>query len=112
RRARRDHGGPNAMNWDVLVPAIAVLPLAGFGFPALVGRRLWKQAHSAPVAAVLVAWLIAMAVSFTALTGGEPFGEHGYGAVLFTWIPAGSFQVDVGFFVDNLPAFLPIVVPA
>ena len=51
-----------------------------------------------------------MAVSFNALTGAEPFGEHGYGAVLFTWIPAGAFQVDIGFFVDNLTACLLIVV--
>ena len=29
---------------------------------------------------------------------------------LFTWIPAGDFQVDVGFFVDNLTACLLIVV--
>src|SRR3954447_26892174 len=98
------------MNWDMLIPAIAVLPLAGFGFTAVVGRRLRKQAHWVPVVAVLVAWIIAMAVSFTALTGGEPFGEHGYGAVLFTWIPAGAFQVDIGFFVDNLTACLLIVV--
>src|SRR4051794_17395765 len=98
------------MNWDLLVPAIAVLPLAGFAFTALVGRRLRKQAHWVPVFAVLVAWIIAMAVSFTALTGGEPFGEHGYGAVRFTWIPAGTLQVDVGFFVDNLTACLLIVV--
>jgi NADH-quinone oxidoreductase subunit L len=63
-----------------------------------------------PVLVVLVAWIIAMAVSFNALTGAEPFGEHGYGAVLFTWIPAGAFQVDIGFFVDNLTACLLIVV--
>src|SRR6478736_4333850 len=98
------------MNWDVLIPAIAVLPLAGFGFTALVGRRLGKQAHWIPVLAVFVAWVIAMVVCFTALTGGKPFGEHGYGAVLFKWIPAGTFQVDVGFFVDNLTACLLIVV--
>src|SRR6478672_2780928 len=98
------------MNWDVLVPAIAVLPLAGFGFTAVVGRRLRKQAHWVPVLVVLVAWIIAMAVSFNALTGAEPFSEHGYGAVLFTWIPAGGFHVDIGFFVDNLTACLLIVV--
>src|SRR6476620_8527015 len=98
------------MNWDLLVPAIAVLPLAGFAFTALVGRRLRKQAHWVPVLVVLVAWVIAMAVSFNSLTGAEPFGEHGYGAVLFTWIPAGGFHVDIGFFVDNLTACLLIVV--
>ena len=98
------------MNWDVVVPLIAILPLTGFGLTALVGRRLGKQAHWIPILAVFAAWAIAMAVCFTALTGGEPFGAHGYGHTLFTWIPAGKFVVDVGFFVDNLTACLLIVV--
>jgi NADH-quinone oxidoreductase subunit L len=98
------------MSWDTLIPLIAILPLAGFVVTAVVGRRLGKQAHWVPVGAVVIAWLIAMAVAFSALTGAEPFGEHGYGARLFEWIPAGGFVVDVGFFVDNLTACLLIVV--
>ena len=96
--------------WDILIPLIAVLPLAGFGITALIGRRLHKQAYLIPVLAVFAAWAIAMLVCFAALTGAAPFGEHGYGHTLFTWIPAGDFQVDVGFFVDNLTACLLIVV--
>ena len=98
------------MSWDTLIPLIAILPLAGFAFTAAVGRRLGKQAHWLPVGAVFVAWLIAMAAAFSALTGAEPFGEHGFGVRLFEWIPAGEFTVDVGFFVDNLTACLLIVV--
>ncbi len=98
------------MNWDLLIPLIAVLPLAGFAITALIGRRLHKQAHWIPILAVFAAWAIAMLVSANALTNAEPFGEHGYGHTLFTWIPAGSFVVDVGFFVDNLTACLLIVV--
>jgi NADH-quinone oxidoreductase subunit L len=98
------------VNWDLLIPLIAILPLAGFGITALVGRRLHKQAHWIPVLAVFASWIVAMAVSASALTGAEPFGEHGYGHELFTWIPAGDFVVDVGFFVDNLTACLLIVV--
>lgn len=98
------------MSWDTLIPLIAILPLAGFAFTAAVGRRLGKQAHWVPVGVVFVAWLIAMAAAFSALTGAEPFGEHGYGVRLFEWIPAGEFTVDVGFFVDNLTACLLIVV--
>ena len=93
-----------------LIPLIAILPLAGFVFTAAVGRRLGKAAHWVPVGAVFVAWLIAMAAAFSALTGAEPFGEHGYGVRLFDWIPAGGFVVDVGFFIDNLTACLLIVV--
>ena len=97
------------MNWDVLVPLIALLPLAGFGITALIGRRLHKQAHWIPVLAVFATWVIAMALCFNVLTGAEPFKE-GYGHILFTWIPAGTFQVDVGFYVDSLTACLLIVV--
>ncbi len=98
------------MSWDTLIPLIAILPLAGFGITALIGRRLHKQAHWIPVLAVFASWAIAMLVCVTALSGSEPFGEHGYGRTLFTWIPAGDFVVDVGFFVDNLTACLLIVV--
>ena len=98
------------MSWDTLIPLIAILPLAGFVLTAAVGRRLGKAAHWVPVGAVFVAWLIAMGAAFGALTGAEPFGEHGYGVHLFEWIPAGEFVVNVGFFIDNLTACLLIVV--
>jgi NADH-quinone oxidoreductase subunit L len=98
------------VNWDTLVPLIAGLPLAGFALTALIGRRLGKGAHWIPVLAVFAAWLIAMAVAYSALTGAAPFGEQGYDVRLFEWIPAGSFQVNAGFYVDNLTACLLIVV--
>jgi NADH-quinone oxidoreductase subunit L len=96
--------------FDVLIPLIPLLPLAGFLITAVIGRRLGYEAHWIPVGLVVVSWLIAMVVSFAALTGGEPFGEHGYGITFLTWIPAGDFVVDVGLFVDNLTACLLIVV--
>ncbi|MEA2607837.1 MAG: NADH-quinone oxidoreductase subunit [Chloroflexota bacterium] len=98
------------MSWETLIPLIAILPLAGFAVSALIGRRLGKQAHWIPVGAVFLTWLIAMGVAFSALTGAAPFGEHGFGVHLFQWIPAGGFQVDAGFYVDNLTACLLIVV--
>jgi NADH-quinone oxidoreductase subunit L len=98
------------VNWEVLVPLIAALPLGGFVMTALVGRRLGKQAHWIPVVAVFIAWLIAMGVAYLALTGRAPFGDGGFGVRLFEWIPAGNFNVHVGFFVDNLTACLLIVV--
>ncbi|HUP55490.1 MAG TPA: NADH-quinone oxidoreductase subunit L, partial [Methylomirabilota bacterium] len=96
--------------WDLLIPLIIALPLAGFLFTAIAGRRLGKSAHIVPVAAIGIAWLIGMWVAFNALTGAAPFGEHGYGHTLYQWIPSGDFHVDVGFFVDNLTACLLIVV--
>ncbi len=53
---------------------------------------------------------IAMVVVFGALTGQEPYGEHGHGVTLWQWITAGDLSVPVGFFVDNLTACLLIVV--
>jgi NADH-quinone oxidoreductase subunit L len=94
--------------FDLLVPLIIALPLAGFLFTAAVGRRLGKRAHLVPVGAVGLAWLIGMVVVANALTGG--FGEEGFRQTLYTWIPSGTFQVTAGFYVDNLTACLLIVV--
>ena len=96
--------------FDTIVPLIIALPLFGFLFTAVAGRRLGKRAHLVPVGAIAIAWAIGMWVVYNALTGAEPFGEHGYGHDLYTWIPAGSFQVAAGFFVDNLTSCLLIVV--
>lgn len=98
------------MTIDALVPLLVVLPMAGFLITAAIGRRLGKAAHLIPVLAIFVVWLIAMAASFGALTGAEPFGEHGATFTLFEWIPAGEFVVRADFFIDQLTACLLIVV--
>jgi len=95
---------------DVLLPLVIALPLAGFIVTALVGRRLGKRAFWIPVGAVVGSWLAAMAIVPAALGGAPPFGEHGYGITLWEWIPAGSFHVSAGLFVDQLTACLLIVV--
>jgi NADH-quinone oxidoreductase subunit L len=95
---------------ESLVPLLLLLPLAGFGVTALIGRRLGKAAHWIPVLAIFAVWLIAMAASYGALTGAEPFGEHGLALTLFTWIPADNFVVEVGMVIDQLTACLLIVV--
>ncbi|MBA2381560.1 MAG: NADH-quinone oxidoreductase subunit L [Chloroflexi bacterium] len=99
----------------MLVPVIVLLPLAGFLFTAVAGRRLGKRAHLVPVGAVGLAWVIGMAAAVGSLTGSAPFGHEGYGHTIYTWIQSGAasqggFVVDVGFFVDNLTACLLIVV--
>jgi NADH-quinone oxidoreductase subunit L len=102
---------------ESLAPLLLVLPIAGFAITALIGRRLGKQAHWIPVLAILAVWVIAMGIVFNVLTGAAPViggeGEeaiHGYIIPLFTWIPAGQFQVDVGIYIDSLTACLLIVV--
>ena len=98
-----------------LLPLLLVLPMAGFLFTALVGRRLGKQAHWVPVGVILIAWIIAMVAVFNVLTGSAPLIEgsedlHGYVVGPWTWIPAGGFQVNLGLFVDPLTACVLIVV--
>ena len=103
------------MNVEALLPLLLVLPMAGFLFTALVGRRLGKGAHWVPVGVIFIAWVIAMVAVFNVLTGSAPLIEgsedlHGYVVGPWTWIPAGGFQVNLGLFVDPLTACLLIVV--
>jgi NADH-quinone oxidoreductase subunit L len=100
---------------EAIIPLLLILPLFGFAFTALVGRRLGKQAHWVPVLVILLAWIIAMGLSVQVLGGAAPLlpgseETHGYVVDWFTWIPAGQFEVQVGFLVDPLTACLLIVV--
>jgi len=99
---------------DLLIPAIVVLPMIGFLITAVIGRRLDKQAHIVPVGVVVIAWLFAMVVVVMALSHAAPFNDEaagfGYTIPVYTWIPAGDFQVNLSFHVDALTACLLIVV--
>ena len=99
---------------DLLIPAIVALPMIGFLITALIGRRLDKQAHIVPVGVVVLVWLFAMVVVVMALSHAAPFDDeaagYGYTIPVYTWIPAGDFQVNFSFHVDALTACLLIVV--
>jgi NADH-quinone oxidoreductase subunit L len=94
---------------QTLVVLIIALPMAGFLTTALVGRRLGANAFWIPVAAVIGSWLAAMYViaTFHGVVDGE---DAALQVTLWQWIPAGAFQVDFGFLVDNLTAVLLVVV--
>src|SRR3954449_3185042 len=101
--------------YDTLIPLIVLLPILGFAFTALFGRRLQLRfgrtaAEIVPLGVIVLTWVIAMAVVIPALQHLEPFGTEGFDVKLWTWIPAGSFTVDLGFHVDALAAALLIVV--
>ncbi|MFN8629373.1 MAG: NADH-quinone oxidoreductase subunit L [Chloroflexota bacterium] len=104
------------MPYETLIPLIPLLPIAGFAFTALFGRRLMLKfgrtaAEIVPLGLIILVWVIAMIVVVPALTHAEPFGEKGLGVHLWTWIPAGfGFEVEMGFHVDALTACLLIVV--
>ena len=91
---------------ESLIPALVLLPMAGFLLTAVVGRRLGKQAHWIPVLAIVAVWVIAMGLCYQVLSGTAPLlpgsaTSHGYIVHWFTWIPADKFQVNIGLVVDE-----------
>jgi NADH-quinone oxidoreductase subunit L len=101
--------------YPLLISLIPLLPILGFAFTALFGRRLQARfgrwaAEIVPVGLIVVVWLLALAVIVPAVEHAAPFGEEGITFKLWTWIPAGDFTVDIGFHVDALTAVLLLVV--
>jgi NADH-quinone oxidoreductase subunit L len=96
---------------DLAISLLLVLPLAGFAVTAGIGRRLGGQAFWIPVVAIVVTWAIGLWLVWSVVTGQPPFGaEHAHHFSIYTWIPAGAFQVPLSLAVDNLTAALLIVV--
>ncbi|CAN5588354.1 NADH-quinone oxidoreductase subunit L [soil metagenome] len=96
------------MSEQLLVTLLLALPVGGFVLTAAIGRRMPGFSWLFAVGAIVLVWFIALWVIAQALGGA--FGEEGLRVQLYTWIPAGEFQVNVGFFVDNLTAMLLLVV--
>ncbi len=84
-----------------LVWLIPGLPLIGFTFLLLFGRRLGEpQAGWLATAAVSGSFLSAVAVFFGLAT--KPPEERVYEITLFEWIPSGELSVGLGFLADPL----------
>ena len=102
--------------YPLLISLIPLLPILGFAFTALFGRRLQcalrtqTPPRSSRSRLIVLVWLLALAVIVPALEHAAPFGEEGITFKLWTWIPAGDFTVDIGFHVDALTAVLLLVV--
>ena len=89
-----------------MVALIPLLPLAGFIITLLVGKRLQQQAHLLPVALVTAtAALCVYAFVWVLDHEGEVFLDRP-----FTWITAGTFDVQWGFLVDALTGIMLLVV--
>ncbi len=84
-----------------LVWLIPGLPLIGFTFLLLFGRRLGEpQAGWLATAAVSGSFLSAVVVFFGLAT--KPPEERVYEITLFEWIPSGELSVGLGFLADPL----------
>jgi NADH-quinone oxidoreductase subunit L len=87
-----------------LVPAF---PLFGFLVLLLFGKRLGDPL-SGWFATLMMAG--AFAVALTVLAGLLNQPENTFEKVLFAWVPAGDFHVDVGFYLDPLSMTLMLVI--
>jgi NADH-quinone oxidoreductase subunit L len=76
------------------------LPLLGAAVLLLGGRRTDKWGHLVGTALPALAFVVGL-LQYIALLGKDP-EERSVGQHLFSWIPAGSFQVDVGLRIDPL----------
>lgn len=88
---------------------IPMLPLLGVIINVFYGQLLPRKV-SAWVATGLVgiAAALSLAIIFEILGMGEGF--HGETVLLYRWITAGSFSVNIAFFVDQLSALMLMVV--
>jgi NADH-quinone oxidoreductase subunit L len=86
-----------------LIPA---LPLLAFAINAVLGRTLIKDnAHWIAAPAVFASFVVSLLVFFDVRDSGEAIDKH-----LFTWIPSGSFDIQVALHVDQLTAIMLLVV--
>jgi NADH-quinone oxidoreductase subunit L len=86
-----------------LIPA---LPLIAFAINFLLGRWYIKdKAHWIAIPLVFASWVLSLLVLIDIADKDEPISQH-----LFTWIPSGSFNVDVNLYADQLTAVMLMVV--
>ena len=88
-------GGPAAYAW-----LLVALPLLGAAILLLGGRATDRFG---PLLATLLSWgsFVIGAVAFVALLG-HGSEERAFQQTLFSWIPAGGFDLDAGILVDQL----------
>ncbi len=85
---------------------IPLLPLLAFGVNILFGRSLIRgNAHWVSIPAVFASWVLAIAVLLQVHGDGHAIQQR-----LFTWIPAGDFNVAISLYADQLTAIMLIVV--
>src|SRR3954471_7151642 len=84
-----------------LVWLIPALRLAGFLFLTAFGRRLGEPLAGWVATVMVAASFVVACLVFAGLTDRAP-DERYFAQTIFSWIPVGSFRVDVGFFVDPL----------
>ena len=91
------HAATGISSWAVL---LILLPLAGAAVLLVGGRALDKFGHLLAVGLVIAAFLVGLLMFFqvAGLAGDARVSD----VVLYSWIPSGSLQVDMGLRIDPL----------
>src|SRR6187402_1038536 len=85
---------------------IPLLPLVAFVINFLFGRNYLKdRAAWIAVPAVFASFVLSLITFFEIRDKGEAIDQH-----IYTWIPSGSFHVNVNLHVDQLTAIMLLVV--
>jgi NADH-quinone oxidoreductase subunit L len=84
-----------------LVWLIPALPLAGFLILVAFGRRLGEPASGWLATAMCGGSFVATLIVYAGLLG-EEGEQRQFVQTLFSWIPVGALQVDIGFLADPL----------
>lgn len=94
------------MSFSLIITLIPILPLAGFLFIALNGKRLVRGfASLVACGTVFTSFGFSLALFIKLLNGASPFQ-----VTLFNWISAGSFHASIGFLVDPLSSLMLLVI--
>ncbi len=83
---------------------IPFLPLSAFIISGLLGHWLKERAHWPSIIAVLASFVLAVSTLF------DVMGGKTVNTVLYSWILSGTFDVHIGFKIDQLTAVMLIVV--
>lgn len=92
-----------------LIWLIPMMPLIGFLINGLFGGRLSKPIINAVACgSVLAAFLLSVNAVIQLL--GLPAESRSFEFILYSWIPSGSFNADIGFLLDPLSSIMILVV--
>ncbi|MEZ0069132.1 NADH-quinone oxidoreductase subunit L [Streptacidiphilus sp. MAP12-20] len=85
---------------DNLIPVLVAVPLLGAAVLLLGGRRLDGVGHWLGTAAAFASFGVGLTLFFDMLS--RPVAQRPVTDHLYTWVPVGGFQAQVGFQLDQL----------
>ncbi|HTY59966.1 MAG TPA: NADH-quinone oxidoreductase subunit L [Bacteroidota bacterium] len=98
------------MNAGALTGCAVILPLVGFLFNGLIGRKIRSEFVAAAAGCLTVgAGFVVACMDFVQMLGLPP-GSRTLTLELFPWIAAGGFRADVAFQVDQLSVVMMLIV--